>query len=148
MLKPTLRFHAVIFYTENNLSFTLNSCLQDYQYKFEFSKPLETVWVNSRMIKLTTKEVWFTANFELKRLEFTPINILYILIFYPLHTRIIQVLIHWEALQLWWKGVPTFEHPNNPDLHFGFGITDKTLLNYADKISRWYLYMKNVFLKL
>ena len=71
--------------------------------------------------------MWFTANFELQRLAFTPMNLLYVLVFYPLHTRTIQVLIHWEAVKLFWKGVPTFEHPHGVDVDFGFGVTGKRL---------------------
>jgi len=102
----------------------------DYEYRFQFSKPTETIWVKSQMIKLNTKEVWFTANFQMERLPFTPANLMYILLFYPLHTRAIQVLIHWEAVKLWWKGIPTFEHPQNPDIDFGLGVTDKHLLRF------------------
>lgn len=110
----------------------------DYQYNFQFSRPDETIWVRSKLIKLVTKEVWFTANFEMNRITFTPLNILYILLFYPLHTRIIQVLIHWEAVKLALKGVPTFNHPNNVDIHFGFGVTDKHLLALFSQFSKYF----------
>ena len=76
----------------------------DYQYKFTFSKPGEKIWVRARMLKLITNEVWFTASFEMDRIAFTPENLLYVLIFYPFHTRLIQVWIHWEALKIWLKG--------------------------------------------
>jgi hypothetical protein len=42
-------------------------------------------------------------------------------------TRTIQVLIHWEAVKLWLKGIPTFEHPNGTDVDLGFGISGKKL---------------------
>lgn len=102
----------------------------DYEYRFQFSKPTETIWVKSQMKKKNTNEIWFTANFQMDRIPFTPANLMYIFFFYPLHTRVIQVLIHWEAIKLWWKGIPTFEHPSNPDINFGFGVTDKHLLKF------------------
>lgn len=106
----------------------------DYMYDFAFSSPSLTsatqmipLQVRSKMIKESTKEVWFTANFDVTALAFTPRNLLYVLIFYPMQTRLIQVFIHWEALKLFWKGVPTFEHPEGTDVDFGYGITGQRL---------------------
>jgi uncharacterized protein len=99
----------------------------DYKYDFTFYEPQETIKVNSKMLKLSTNETWFTANFELKQLPFTPLNLLYVLCFYPLQTRMIQVYIHYEAIKLFWKGVPTFGHPLNSDVDFGYGITGERL---------------------
>lgn len=99
----------------------------DYKYNFNFYEPGEKVVVTSKMIKESTKDVWFTANFELQRMSFTPLNLLYVLVFYPLQTRLIQVYIHYEAILLFFKGVPTFEHPNGTDVDFGFGITGERL---------------------
>ena len=110
----------------------------DYKYNFQFSRPEQVIWVRSKLIKLATKEIWFTANFEMDRIAFTPVNILYILLFYPLHTRIIQILIHWEAVRLALKGVPTFSHPNNVDINFGFGVTDKHLIAIFLQVSQYF----------
>jgi DUF1365 family protein len=110
----------------------------DYKYKFEFSKPEKNIWVKSQLIKLDTNEVWFTASFEMNRIPFTPINILYILLFYPFHTRIIQIWIHYEALKLWLKGIPTFEHPLGSIINFGLGITDRHLLSLFNKLGYVY----------
>ena len=117
----------------------------DYQYNFVFSRPSETLCVQSKLIKLTTKEIWFTASFKLTRMPFSPCNILYILLFYPLHTRIIQVLIHWEAVKLWMKGVPTFEHPNKVDINFGFGITDKHLISLYSLVTCYFNNIISIF---
>lgn len=131
----------------------------DYQYNFVFSDPSsaslsnnekmsdnskrgkydgngvestldDRLWVRAKMIKKQTGEVYFTASFVLDTIPFTPLNLLYVLLFYPLHTRIIQVWIHWEALLLWFKSVPMYGHPNNADVQFGFGVTDKTLMKW------------------
>ena len=37
------------------------------------------------------------------------------------------MLIHWEAVKLFCKGIPTFEHPLGSVVNFGFGITDKRM---------------------
>jgi len=102
----------------------------DYHYDFQFYTPTKQgIKLYSKMLKDHTNEVWFTANFELQQLSFTPQNLLYVLIFYPLQTRFIQLYIHIEAVKLFWKGVPTFEHPNGTDVDFGYGITGKRLGN-------------------
>jgi DUF1365 family protein len=99
----------------------------DYKYTFTHNTPGEKIWVRSRLTKLSTDDVWFTASFDIDRMDFTPLNLLYVLICFPLHTRVIQVWIHWEAVKLWWKNVPTFEHPQGTDVDFGFGISGKRL---------------------
>mmetsp|Transcript_15582 Transcript_15582/g.14912 ORF Transcript_15582/g.14912 Transcript_15582/m.14912 type:complete len:419 (-) Transcript_15582:98-1354(-) len=104
----------------------------DYKYNFTFSEPKESVWVKSTMTKLSTSEVWFTVNFELRKLPFTPLNLLYVLLFYPFYTRVIQVLIHYEAIRLFLKGIPTFGHPKGTPVEFGFGLTDKNLTVFID----------------
>ena len=90
------------------------------------------------MTKLCTNEVWFTVNFELNRIPFTPLNLLYVLLFYPFYTRVIQVLIHFEAVKLFLKGVPTFNHPKGTPVEFGFGLTDKKLIKFIGYLNRKY----------
>lgn len=106
----------------------------DYRYAFTFHEPTEKCRVTSQLIKVLTNETWFTASFDMQKLPITPINLLWVLVFYPLHTRIIQVWIHIEAVKIFLKGVPTFEHPNGTDVDFGFGITGERL-----KLSFWWL---------
>jgi DUF1365 family protein len=95
----------------------------DYRYTFTFSEPKDHVWVRSKMVKRNTNDIWFTASFEMKRIPFTALNVLYILFCYPIYTRIIQLWIHIEAMKIAIKGVPLFGHPNGTDVDFGFGIT-------------------------
>eukprot|EP00600_Ochromonadales_sp_CCMP1393_P001188 CAMPEP_0174978354 /NCGR_PEP_ID=MMETSP0004_2-20121128/14158_1 /TAXON_ID=420556 /ORGANISM="Ochromonas sp., Strain CCMP1393" /LENGTH=339 /DNA_ID=CAMNT_0016229719 /DNA_START=183 /DNA_END=1198 /DNA_ORIENTATION=- len=104
----------------------------DYKYHFRFSKPSDTISVHSRMIKSKSNDTWFSASFNLKRIPFTPLNLLYVLFWYPLHTRMIQVWIHYEAVKLYFKNIPTFEHPHGTDVNFGIGITGKRLIALYD----------------
>lgn len=117
----------------------------DYKYDFTFSTLSDNIWVKSKLLKKESNEIWFTASFDLKRIDFTPLNILYVLTFYPIQTRLIQVYIHIEAFKLWWKGIPTFSHPNNPTINFGFGITDKLLLKIYLSINSCIDYVKLMF---
>ena len=95
--------------------------------RFKFSVPKEKISVQSQLLKQKTNELYFTASFELQREQFSTKNLLYLLTIYPLHTRIIQLWIHIEAIKLWWKGVPLYPHPDNADVDFGFGITGKRI---------------------
>jgi hypothetical protein len=88
------------------------------------------------MTKLSTNEVWFTVNFDLRKIPFTPLNLLYVLLFYPFYTRVIQLLIHYEAVRLFLKGIPTFGHPKETPVEFGFGVTDKNLTAFIDSTSK------------
>ncbi|RYG65728.1 DUF1365 family protein [archaeon] len=68
----------------------------DYQYKFAFHAPSincssNILKVQSSMLKQHTKEVYFTASFEVQMREFSAWNLLYLLTFYPLYTRLVQV---------------------------------------------------------
>lgn len=95
----------------------------DYDYTFAFSEPGATIAVYSQMHKRSTRQLAFTASFEMQRTEFTPLSLLYVLLFYPLHTRVLQLWIHVEAVKLWWKGVTFFPHPLGHDVDLGFGIS-------------------------
>ena len=80
------------FHATWNKAFHVSPFMEmDYRYDFTFSEPRESMWVKSKMIKQSTGEVWFTASFELVKIPFTPLNLLYVLLYYPMHTRMIQV---------------------------------------------------------
>jgi DUF1365 family protein len=54
---------------------------------------------------------FFVATLELERREWRTLP--RVLAEYPLLTLRATTGIHWEALKLWWKGVPVFTHPTN-----------------------------------
>lgn len=61
----------------------------------------------------------FTARLHLDRTPLTRSALAYFaLLWFPLLTLKIQWLIHWEALKLWWKGAPYFDHPQNATTGF------------------------------
>ena len=93
-----------------------------YQYTFAFGAPGKKVVVQSQMHNSNTGKLAFTASFELERVDFTPLSLLFVLLWYPLHTRLIQLWIHVEAVKLWWKGVTFFPHPLGHDVDLGLGI--------------------------
>ena len=57
-----------------------------------------------------------------------------------------QVLIHYEAVKLFLKGVPTFNHPQGTPVQFGFGLTDKKLIKFIGSVTRrWSSLKANIF---
>jgi hypothetical protein len=102
----------------------------NYNYTFSFSEPGDKISVYSQLHNVDTQQLAFTASFEMERIDFTPLNLLYVLIFYPFHTRVIQVWIHIEAAILWWKGVTFFPHPLGHDVDLGWGITGERLAGF------------------
>ena len=71
----------------------------------------------------------------MERIAFTPLNLLYVLLYYPLHTRLVQVWIHVEAVKLFWKGVALRPHPQDADVDFFMGVlTAKNLLYMFDTL--------------
>jgi DUF1365 family protein len=119
----------------------------DYLYHFSFFEPNDTLVCHAKMIKVSTNETWFTASFDLKRLPFTPRNILYVLVFYPFYTRTLQLLIHWEALKLWWKGQTFYNHPQGTDMNLGFGITGERITMVLGCCVRPFLFIYSLFSK-
>jgi len=113
----------------------------DYIYNFKFGYPGESLKVIGRMLKKSSNELWFSASFDVKAIEFSPLNLCYVLIWYPLHTRTIQLLIHWEALKLFLKGIPVFDHPEGTDVDFGFGVTGNRLKMFGSFICSPFLYL-------
>ena len=94
-----------------------------YQYTFAFGAPGKTVAVQSQMHNSNTGKLAFTASFDMVRMDMTPMSLLFVLLWYPLHTRLIQLWIHVEAAKLWWKGVTFFPHPLGHDVDLGLGIS-------------------------
>jgi uncharacterized protein len=55
------------------------------------------------------------ATLTLAREAITPKTMNQILIRFPWMTVKVVAAIYWQAVKLWWKGVPIFNHPKTPD---------------------------------
>lgn len=83
-------------------------------YDWRFSEPLEKLAVH--MENAQKGEKIFDATLDFKRQEITAWSLARVLVVYPLMTLKIILAIHWQALRLWLKRVPVYDHPDKAKL--------------------------------
>jgi DUF1365 family protein len=83
----------------------------DVSYDWRFLPPGKRLAVHMENSKDQRK--LFDATLELVRTEISGLALARILITYPLMTFKVIVGIYWEALRLWLKRVPVYDHPAN-----------------------------------
>lgn len=84
----------------------------DMQYKWRLIPPTMCAG-NKSLVHL---EAWrgskhFIASMRLKRREMNPAAIRSVLVRYPINTLTTVAAIYWQALKLWWKKTPIYDHP-------------------------------------
>jgi DUF1365 family protein len=76
----------------------------DLQYAFAFTPPEERLVAH--MKTLDAGSACFDATLSLERRPWSAAEIRRALVRYPAMTATVMAGIHWQALRLWWKGVP------------------------------------------
>ena len=76
----------------------------DLEYAFAFTPPAGRLVAHMKTVKAAT--VCFDATLSLERRPWTAAEIRRALVRYPAMTAAVMTGIHWQALRLWWKGVP------------------------------------------
>ena len=81
----------------------------EIQYDWKFSVPDEHFTVH--MMNFHSSDKIFEATLALKRKAFNHANLMSVLIRFPAVTIKVMVSIYYQALKLWLKRVPIFDHP-------------------------------------
>lgn len=76
----------------------------DLDYAFAFTTPASRLVAHMQTSRAGA--VGFDATLSLERRPWTAAEIRRVLVRYPAMTATVMAQIHWEALRLWWKGVP------------------------------------------
>jgi uncharacterized protein len=83
----------------------------DMQYAWNFSEPSQGLYVH--MENHRDGQPVFDATLALREEPVTRGALLRVLATFPLMTLKVIAAIHWQALRLWLKHTPIFDHPNN-----------------------------------
>src|SRR5512145_1783497 len=76
----------------------------DVEYTFAFTPPAGRLVAHMEAVRAGS--VCFDATLSLERRPWSAAEIRRALVRYPVMTATVMAGIHWQALRLWWKGVP------------------------------------------
>jgi len=80
-------------------------------YDWRFNTPSDAL--NVHMIDRIDGEKYFDATLTLTRRELSPRALKRVLLGYPALTTKVLAGIHWQAVRLWLKRTPFYEHPGH-----------------------------------
>lgn len=83
----------------------------NYHYRWFFNQPSQTLNVHMENYDADTKI--FDATLQLNREEINSASLARVLISYPLITLKVTMAIYYQALRLWLKRIPFYDHPTH-----------------------------------
>ena len=83
----------------------------DQEYAWYFNCPDERVHIS--MQSFENEQHMFTASMRLQSQPISQSSLNRVLFNYPLMTVKVIAAIYWQALKLWWKKTPFYEHPKH-----------------------------------
>ena len=87
----------------------------DRDYSWRFTAPDETLRVHMNVLAAGQRE--FDATLVLQRREISGTSLASVLLRFPAMSLRVLAAIHWQALRLYLKGNPVFDHPRHEDVH-------------------------------
>ena len=86
----------------------------DMQYRWSFTEPVERLFVHMQNFRDGAQ--LFDATLALRQQPISPAALLGVLFSFPLMTLKVIAAIHWQALRLWLKHTPVYDHPARHDV--------------------------------
>ena len=87
----------------------------DRDYSWRFTAPDETLRVHMNVLAAGQRE--FDATLVLQRREISGTSLASVLLRFPAMSLRVLAAIHWQALRLYLKGNPVYDHPRHEDVH-------------------------------
>ena len=81
----------------------------DLDYDFTMTEPADQLVAHLQT--LDSGSPFFDATLDLRRQPWTSANLTKALLKQPWMTAKVVAAIHWQAIRIWWKGVPVVPHP-------------------------------------
>jgi uncharacterized protein len=86
----------------------------ELEYRWTCNQPDERLQIHLETYR--AEQLTFDATLQLTRQPITTLNLFRHAVAYPWMTGQVWAAIYWQALKLWWKGVPYIPHPaQNPN---------------------------------
>ncbi|UCF66896.1 MAG: DUF1365 domain-containing protein [Acidobacteriota bacterium] len=99
-----------VFRARNEKQFHVSPFMgMNLEYAWRVTAPGRRLFVHVE--NLEQERRFFDATLSLRRRELTPRSLARAVARHPLLPFKVIAAIHWQALKLWWRGVPVFTHP-------------------------------------